>query len=286
MHRTRRRYLPPEERRSGYPRHPIGRARRRWPRAYDGGTVAEAVNRRYHGALDEDRRTERRRSSRSRSAIDVLRKNPVRNGLIGLAVAGTAAPIAINQYQNALRNDPAHEQSMAEAAQGTAPATDASISQAWNGMKTQAENAASKRDSVIQKKVDEYAKYGLSRALAEDIYDNAVAAHVDPDVAFGLVRTESSFKNSATSNVGAIGLTQLMPATSRWLEPGTTRGDLRDPGTNLRIGFHYLHQLINRYDGNTRLALLAYNRGPGTVDRVLSRGGNPDNGYADMVLGG
>jgi soluble lytic murein transglycosylase-like protein len=107
---------------------------------------------------------------------------------------------------------------------------------------------------------------------------------LDPDVAFGLVRTESSFKNSATSNVGALGLTQLMSSTARWLEPGTTKSDLRDPETNLRIGFKYLRQLIDRYDGNTRMALLAYNRGPGTVDRVLKRGGDPDNGYASMVL--
>ena len=85
--------------------------------------------------------------------------------------------------------------------------------------------------------------------------------------------------------MGAIGLTQLMPATARWLERGTTRSDLRNPEVNLRIGFRYLRSLIDRYEGDTDLALLAYNRGPGTVDRVLKRGGNPDNGYADMVKG-
>ncbi|HET8657076.1 MAG TPA: lytic transglycosylase domain-containing protein [Longimicrobiaceae bacterium] len=128
--------------------------------------------------------------------------------------------------------------------------------------------------------------YPVTTTLARSIDEAAQANGIDPEVAFGLVRTESSFKNSATSNVGAIGLTQLMPATARWLEPGTTRNDLRDPETNLNLGFRYLRQLIDRYDGDTRLALLAYNRGPGTVDRVLKRGGNPDNGYADMVLNG
>ena len=99
------------------------------------------------------------------------------------------------------------------------------------------------------------------------------------------MKTESGFKNSATSHVGAIGLTQLMPATARWLKPGVTRSQLRDSETNLSIGFRYLRELIEKYDGDTELALLAYNRGPGTVDRVLKRGGNPDNGYADMVMG-
>jgi len=84
--------------------------------------------------------------------------------------------------------------------------------------------------------------------------------------------------------VGAIGLTQLMPATARWLKKDVTIRDLRNPQTNLSIGFKYLSDLLDKYDGDKELALLAYNRGPGTVDRVLKRGGNPDNGYPDMVL--
>jgi len=56
--------------------------------------------------------------------------------------------------------------------------------------------------------------------------------------------------------------------------------------TNLRVGFRYLRYLIDKYDGNVRLALTAYNRGPGTVDRLLRQGRNPDNGYAGKVLSG
>jgi soluble lytic murein transglycosylase-like protein len=163
-------------------------------------------------------------------------------------------------------------------------ATDGSVAQAWSGMEAARSSEDAARESVIQQKLEQYAAYDLSRDMAEQIYDTAMHNDLDPDVAFGLVRTESSFKNSATSNVGALGLTQLMSSTARWLEPGTTKSDLRDPETNLRIGFKYLRQLIDRYDGNTRMALLAYNRGPGTVDRVLKRGGDPDNGYASMVL--
>jgi soluble lytic murein transglycosylase-like protein len=127
--------------------------------------------------------------------------------------------------------------------------------------------------------------YKVTPTLAEKIHKAAVENEIDPAVAFGLVQTESSFKNSATSYVGAVGLTQLMPATARWLQPGVTTRELRDPDTNLRIGFRYLRRLINDYDGNTHLALLAYNRGPGTVNRILKRGGNPDNGYSAKVMG-
>lgn len=127
--------------------------------------------------------------------------------------------------------------------------------------------------------------YRVTPTLAAKIHEAAVENDIDPAVAFGLVQTESSFKNTATSYVGAVGLTQLMPATARWLEPGVTTRELRDPDTNLRIGFRYLRRLIDDYDGDTHLALLAYNRGPGTVNRILKRGGDPDNGYSDKVLG-
>jgi soluble lytic murein transglycosylase-like protein len=278
-----RRTIHPQDRRSSNPRHPVGQVRRRWPYAFDGGTE-EMVAERYRENFEHDRRRERRRSNRRRSALDTLRQSPVRNGLIGLAVVGTAAPIAINHFQQALRTDPSHER-VASATTVTQPASDQSVSNAWNGMADEAAAANATRETVIQQKLQEYAAYHLDRSMAEGIYDMAQQAHIDPDVAFGLVRTESEFKPTAQSHVGAIGLTQLMPRSAAWLEPGTTRSDLRDPQTNLRIGFHYLRQLIDRYEGDLALALTAYNRGPGTVDRVLRHGGNPDNGYAGMVLG-
>jgi len=153
-----------------------------------------------------------------------------------------------------------------------------------------AKASSAKRDAKVAAAEELAVKYRrrgfkVSPSLARQIHAAAVANRIDPKVAFGLVRTESGFKNSATSPVGAIGLTQLMPATARWMQRGVTRSDLRNPEVNLRIGFRYLRELIEKYDGDTELALTAYNRGPGTVDRVLKRGGNPDNGYAGMVMG-
>jgi soluble lytic murein transglycosylase-like protein len=127
--------------------------------------------------------------------------------------------------------------------------------------------------------------YAVTDKLARDIYRAAAEHEIAPEIAFGLVRAESSFRNQATSPVGAVGLTQLMPRTAAWMQPGVTRAQLRNPETNLQIGFKYLRYLLDKYDGNENLALLAYNRGPGTVDRALRQGRNPDNGYAAFVRG-
>ncbi|MGH7462161.1 MAG: lytic transglycosylase domain-containing protein [Longimicrobiales bacterium] len=130
------------------------------------------------------------------------------------------------------------------------------------------------------------ARFKISEPLAKQIHKAAVANGIAPQTAFGLVRAESGFRSRAISPVGAVGLTQIMPATARWLKPGTSRSDLMDPSFNLHMGFRYLRQLIDDYEGNERLALTAFNRGPGTVNKLLRRGRNPDNGYADKVLTG
>ena len=148
-------------------------------------------------------------------------------------------------------------------------------------------STATRKSAAAEELATKYRRRGfkVSATLASQIHAAAVANRIDPRVAFGLVRTESGFSSRATSPVGAIGLTQLMPSTARLFQRGITRSDLRDPEVNLRIGFRYLRELMDKYEGDTELALTAYNRGPGTVDRVLKRGGDPDNGYAGMVLG-
>jgi soluble lytic murein transglycosylase-like protein len=214
--------------------------------------------------------------------VEGLLDSPVRSGLVGLAVAGTAAPIALSHYQNELRTDETHE---ATAPEGNADSSPEGVAAAWRDMEGQDRAEARDRESVIQQSMERYAEFSLTRQLAEQIFDAATLNQIDPEVAFGLVRAESSFKNTSTSEVGAIGLTQLMPKTAEFLEPGISRSELREPSTNLRIGFSYLRSLIDKYEGDEDLALLAYNRGPGTVDKALGRGEDPNNGYADFVRG-
>ena len=126
--------------------------------------------------------------------------------------------------------------------------------------------------------------FAIERQLAERIYDAAVNEGVIPDLAFRLVKVESSFRQRAIGPAGSIGYTQVQPRTARWMDPSVSREDLFEVETNLRLGFRYLKMMQDRY-GDTRLALLAYNRGPGTVTTVLATGEDPANGYARRVLG-
>jgi soluble lytic murein transglycosylase-like protein len=129
------------------------------------------------------------------------------------------------------------------------------------------------------------ARYGIPADLAAAIEDVALAEKIKPELAFQLVSAESQFNPRAISPVGAVGYTQLMPETARLLSPGITRQKMFDRDTNLRLGFRFLRQLLEKYNGDMHLALLAYNRGPDRVDALVRSGVNPNNGYVQLVLG-
>jgi soluble lytic murein transglycosylase-like protein len=129
-------------------------------------------------------------------------------------------------------------------------------------------------------------RYRISNDLATTIHDAARQEGIDPELAFRLVRVESNFNPRARSYAGALGLTQLMPFTARMVDRRmNSTAAVLEPEANLRTGFRYLRGLLRRYDGDVRLALLAYNRGEGNVDRDLRRGRDPENGYSAKVLG-
>ena len=134
--------------------------------------------------------------------------------------------------------------------------------------------------------IDYSAKYKVSADLAGSIYDIALAEGIEPDLGFRLVRVESEFHDRATSKVGALGLTQVMPATAKDYIPSITHEQLYDRKTNLQIGFRYLRGLIGEYKGDVKLALLVYNRGPVAVESMRALGLNPTNGYEQVVTRG
>jgi soluble lytic murein transglycosylase-like protein len=129
-------------------------------------------------------------------------------------------------------------------------------------------------------------QYGIAADLAAAIHDIALVEGIDPELAFRLVKLESRFDERATSPVGAIGLAQVMLPTARYFRKDITREDLYDRETNLRIGFRYLRSLLESYDGDLKLALLAYNRGPTAVQNAITDGRDPANGYERVILTG
>lgn len=128
-------------------------------------------------------------------------------------------------------------------------------------------------------------RFDIPVDLSRLIYDKALANGLEPELAFRLVRVESGFRREAVGPFGSIGYTQVQPSTARWLEPEITPDRLFEAETNLDLGFRYLRTLLDRYSGDTRLALLTYNRGPGTVAALLAVGQDPSNGYDRRVLG-
>ena len=85
--------------------------------------------------------------------------------------------------------------------------------------------------------------------------------NVPEDLFLRLVQQESAWNPNAQSHAGAIGLAQLMPGTAAYL-----RVNPRDPAQNLDGGARYLREQYDEF-GSWRLALAAYNAGPGAVQR-------------------
>lgn len=140
-----------------------------------------------------------------------------------------------------------------------------------------------------------------------------------------IIQVESSNKPDAVSRVGAVGLTQVMPKTG-WrpgfgvtntlvdidedlynklkrkvrsgeltdrqaFEKSITRDDRKDPVKNVKFGTEYFNAMMNKFGGDTKLALIAYNWGAGNTTNWLQSGADPSklpketSNYIEKVLG-
>lgn len=107
---------------------------------------------------------------------------------------------------------------------------------------------------------------------------------VDKALVYGFMRQESAFNPKARSNVGAMGLMQLMPSTARLVTakfaPETAGANPYEPATNVSLGQGYIASLLGDVDNNLVQTVAAYNGGPGNVFRW----NNSLNASADPLL--
>jgi soluble lytic murein transglycosylase-like protein len=136
---------------------------------------------------------------------------------------------------------------------------------------------------VTPTKWDSQKKYsGKYKGVYASMAREAARKHGIPeDLFLRLVQQESGWNPNAKSHKGAIGLAQLMPFTAQKL-----RVDPHDPEQNLEGGARYLKEQFKTF-GSWRLALAAYNAGPGAVQKY---GGVPPyketRNYVKVIWGG
>jgi len=122
--------------------------------------------------------------------------------------------------------------------------------------------------------------------------------NLSPDLLKAVAKVESTFRPHITSKSGAMGIMQLMPGTARYLGVD----DPFDPEQNIMGGTRYLRENLDRFDGDIKLALAAYNAGwpavkkhggippfretQAYVPKVLGYFGTDDPSYNDLTYSG
>lgn len=102
----------------------------------------------------------------------------------------------------------------------------------------------------------------------QDIVNYSEKNNIDPFLVAAIIKNESNFDHKAVSNVGAVGLMQIMPETGQWIanQMGLKNyedGDLYKVQTNIRMGCWYVSELDSEFHHNLTLLMMAYNAGRG-----------------------
>ncbi len=141
--------------------------------------------------------------------------------------------------------------------------------EALEAEKAAAREASNNFSSVLNDASDAYSNAQTADTLSKcpsDLYaifeEAASTFGVSVNLLTSIARAESGFNANAVSSAGAIGIMQLMPSTAASL--GVTNSyDVRE---NIMGGAKLISQLLSKYNGNTALALAAYNAGSSNVD--------------------
>ncbi len=149
----------------------------------------------------------------------------------------------------------------------------------------------------LQLIADLAAEFGMSPQIVA-LVDRYARQYVDPaqpewrlvqtpefmtHLMLSVIWAESRGDPRAVGDSGrARGLTQIWVSTAQQYGE-VTASELLDPELNLEYSFQHFHYLLKRYRGNLAMALYSWNRGEGTVDRLLRYGKTPANGYGRKV---
>ncbi len=116
---------------------------------------------------------------------------------------------------------------------------------------------------------------------------NAPDEGAEPALVMAITRQESGFDPYVRSGAGARGMMQLMPATAKILARKVgvsySPSQLDEPGYNMRLGSHYLGQLVNQFSGSYVMAAAGYNAGPGRPTAWTAFCGDPRGGATDPI---
>jgi soluble lytic murein transglycosylase len=112
------------------------------------------------------------------------------------------------------------------------------------------------------------------RPFDAEVRSAARLTKLETDLIYSVMRQESLYRADAASSAGALGLLQLLPETARrtaqrWNRPRPRGDDLFDPAINVPLGAAQLRLLVDRFGGQTAVALAGYNAGPNAAARWL-----------------
>jgi len=130
-------------------------------------------------------------------------------------------------------------------------------------------------------------KYDVPYRYLEVLADASRELDLDLEFMVGLMQVESHFDPNAQSHKDAYGLMQVRYPTALELDP-TLRSfwQLFEPERNIRLGARYFRKLLDRYNGDYRMAALAYNRGPSRLEGELIAGPISDHYYRKILAAG
>jgi soluble lytic murein transglycosylase-like protein len=197
---------------------------------------------------------------------------------MGLCIAIAAAGLTSDYYGRVIKEQTAAFETQVNSLQSTIGFLDEDIDEAGRLMGLAVEFNTTPTIVAI---VDHYSQ----EVVRNSNYMSLIRTHENfTHLMLSLMWHESRVTATATGDKGrARGLSQIWTTTAQDYDPDVTAKELLKPETNIKISILHYVALLEHFEGNDKLALLAWNRGRTRVDDLISMGHDPDNGFAEKV---